>query len=107
MQAIRHRAIVFVISDFADFSDETKKVLALLARKADVSCVNVFDILEKYPPEAGEYMVWQGGRQLVFSSQGQVFRQEYIKYFAQKHRRVKDFCHKFQLHYLEAGTEIR
>jgi len=105
-QTIKHRAIVFVISDFADFSEETKKVLAMLAKKADVSCINVFDVVEKCPPLAGEYMVQQGDKQLVFSSRDENFCQEYIKYFADKHKVLEDFCHKFNLHYLETNADL-
>jgi len=104
---IRYKAIVFVISDFADFSDETKKMLVMLGKKARVTCVNVFDMIEKCPPVAGEYMVQQGNQKLVFSSRESVFRQEYIKYFEEKHKKVKDFCHKFSMKYLETNADMQ
>lgn len=103
-KAIKSRAIVFVISDFADFSDEIRKILVMLAKKADVSCVNVFDCLEQKAPLPGEYMVREGGKQLVFSSVNKAFRDEYEAYFAQKHQQIRDFCHQFHLHYLEEIT---
>lgn len=103
-QSIKHRAIIFVISDFNDFSDELRKLLVLLAKKADVSCVNVFDCLEQNPPIADEYMVQQGNKRLVFSSANTAFRNEYIQYFAQKHQKLKDFCRQFHLHYFEQTT---
>ena len=105
-QAVRHRAIVFIISDFAVFSDDTRKVLAMLAKKADVTCVNVFDILEKCPPEAGEYMVQQERRKLVFSSGSEAFRTEYETYFADRHKQLKEFCNKFHLHYIESFSAV-
>lgn len=100
-QAIKHRAIVFVVSDFSDFSDETKKALATLSKKAQVSCVNVYDVLEKSPPVAGEYMVQQDNQQLVFSSYARSYRQEYRSYFAKKHQQIRDFCIKFNMNYIE------
>ncbi len=102
--AIKSRAIVFVISDFADFSDDIRKILAMLAKKADVTCVNVFDCLEQKAPIPGEYMVQDGGKRLVFSSANKVFRKEYETYFAQKHQQLRDFCRQFHLHYLEEIT---
>ena len=105
-QTIKHRAIVFVISDFAYFEDDTKKVLAQLAKKADVTCVNVFDCLEKMPPKAGEYMAQFLGKQLVFSSAPQSFKQEYTRYFIDKHQKIKDFCLKFHLHYIENSVHL-
>ena len=103
---IKHKAIVFVISDFADFSDETKKMLALLGKKASVSCINVFDVLEKCPPVVGEYMVQQGNKKLVFSSSGSVFRKEYVSYFENKHNKIRDFCHKFNMKYIETNNDL-
>lgn len=103
-QHIRHKAIVFVVSDFADFGDEGQKALALLAKKAEVTCVNVFDVIEKYPPQAGEYMVQQGRRRLVFSTRSEKFRQAYEQYFAEKFQKIRAFCRKFNLHYAEIST---
>ncbi len=104
-QAIKHRAIIFVISDFSDFGEETRKLLAQLAKKADITCVNVFDVLESCAPAAGEYMVQQNEKQLVFSSEPQNFRREYASYFAEKHAAVKNFCRRFKMHYLENISE--
>lgn len=100
-KTIKHRAIVFIISDFADLSEETRKVMAMLSKKAKVTCVNILDCLEKEPPLAGEYMAQQSGQQLVFSSGSEPFREEYVRYFAQKHQQLKDFCHRFHLDYIE------
>lgn len=105
-QAVKHRAIIFIISDFSSFSDDTRKVLAMLAKKADVTCVNVFDVLEKCPPEAGEYMVQQERRKLVFCSSGESFRKEYEAYFLNRHQQLKEFCNKFHLHYMESFSSV-
>lgn len=105
-KTIKHRAIVLIISDFYDFSDDVKKSLAQLAKKADVTCVNVFDELEKCPPVAGEYMAQQHNRRIVFSSVVESFRDEYVKYFSDKHKQIKDFCIKFNLHYVENEVSL-
>lgn len=104
-QAVKHRAIIFVVSDFSGFGDESRKLLAQLAKKADITCVNVFDVLENCAPAAGEYMVQQDGRQLVFSSEPKSFRREYAAYFAEKHAELKRFCRRFKMHYLENKAE--
>ena len=97
---IKHRAIVFIISDFYWFNEEMQKLLAQLGQKADVTCVNIIDNIEKRPPLAGEYMVQEGSQQLVFSTQSEEFCREYITYFAQKHKNIEDFCRQFKLHYI-------
>ncbi len=98
---IKHRAIVFIISDFSDFSSETQQVMAMLSQKAKVTCVNIVDTIEKYPPLAGEYMAQYMGQQVVFSSGGEVFKKEYADYFANKRQHLIDFCRRFRLIYTE------
>lgn len=103
-QNIKHKAIVFVVSDFADFGNDGQKALALLAKKAEVTCVKVYDVIEKYPPQDGEYMAQQGRRRLVFSTRSEKFRQAYVQYFAEKFQTIRAFCRKFNLHYAEIST---
>lgn len=103
---IKNRATVFVVSDFADFDEETQKKLAVLAKKADVYVVNVFDVLEENAPKAGEYMVANGKKTLVFDSGSKSFVMEYKKYFAAKRLKVNDFCVKFGCRYMEVRTDI-
>lgn len=74
---IKSRAAVFVISDFYVFGEAEKKALAALAKKGQVFCINVFDLLEELAPKNGEYMVEQNGRSLVFDSRPPAFRREY------------------------------
>ena len=104
-QSIRHRAIVFVISDFSAFSEDVRKSFMQLAKKADVTFIPVYDCLEVFPPLDGEYMVQQKHEQLIFSTEERSFDYAYRHYFACKHQEIKDFCRKFKLHYLEHKTD--
>lgn len=106
LKTVKSRAIVFVVSDFSEFGPETQKILAMLAKKTDVTCVNVFDKLEKCPPVAGEYMAQKGSEKVVFSSEGASFRKTYVAYFAEKHNEVKEFCCHFKINYLENGETL-
>jgi uncharacterized protein (DUF58 family) len=101
LQSIKHRAIIFIISDFGTLSDETRSSLVLLSKKADITCVNVFDCLEQNPPISGEYMVQQGDKRLVFSSENDVYKKEYTRYFTDKRNKLKNFCRQLHLHYIE------
>ena len=104
-QSIKHRAIVFVISDFSSFSEDIQQSFAQLAKKADVTFIPVYDCLEVLPPINGEYMVQQNDEQLVFSTSEKSFDKVYRRYFAHKHQEISDFCRKFKMHYLENKTE--
>ena len=105
-QSLKSHATVFIISDFAEMTDNSKRHLAALARKARLYFVHVFDILEEMAPKAGEYMIENKGRGLVFDSRPKVFRTAYHNYFAAKRANLKDFCHKFLCHYIEVRTDI-
>ena len=72
-QSIKSQAAVFIVSDFTDFSDDMQKSLAALAKKARVYALNVFDVLEEFPPKAGEYMAENKGERLIFESKSKSF----------------------------------
>ena len=73
-QSIKSQAAVFIVSDFTDFSDDMQKSLAALAKKARVYALNVFDVLEEFPPKAGEYMAENKGERLIFESKSKHFQ---------------------------------
>ena len=103
---IKSQAVVFVISDFADFSESFRRALATLAKKARVFVINVFDVLEEMPPQAGEYMAENNGERLVFDSKSKYFQKEYKAYFQNKRAKVNDFCRRFGIYYVEIRTDI-
>ncbi len=103
---IKSQAVVFVISDFAFFDDAARKALAALAKKSQVFCINIFDMLEELAPKIGEYMVENNGETLVFDSRPPAFRKEYQNFFALRRAAVRDFCRKFNCRYMEARTDV-
>lgn len=106
VHGLKSRAVVFFISDFADFGNEEKKLLAALAKKTQLFCLNVFDVLEAQAPAPAEYMAMGNGQTLVFDSRSKAFQEEYSRFFARKRAELSDFCHKFNCHYLEIRTDI-
>lgn len=105
-QNIKSHSTVFVVSDFNEFDEDMQKQLAALAKKARVYCVNVFDLLEEISPKAGEYLAENGRERLVFDTKSKEFQSEYKSYFAEKRERVRDFCMKFAMKYIEVRTDI-
>ena len=103
---IKGRAIVFVISDFDDISDNEQKALSMLSKTSNLACINVLDILEKNPPASGEYMAELEGMRLVFSTRNRKYRQDYQKYFEKQRAYFKSFCRKFACKYVEVQTNI-
>ena len=92
--------------DFDEMSDKMQKNLAMLARRSNLACVNVLDVLEENPPHAGEYMAENGNQRLVFNSSPQAFRRGYRTYFAEKRKATKEFCRKFACRYFEVRNDL-
>ncbi len=103
---IKSQAVVFVVSDFSDFGEKMRRSLATLAKKARVYAINVFDVLEEMPPQAGEYMAENSGERLVFDTKSKYFQKEYKAYFKDKRAKINDFCKRFGIRYLEIRTDI-
>lgn len=103
---IKSQAVVFVVSDFSDFGEKMRRSLATLAKKARVYAINVFDVLEEMPPQAGEYMAENSGERLVFDTKSKYFQKEYKAYFKDKRAKINDFCKRFGIRYVEIRTDI-
>ena len=102
---IKSKAAVFIISDFAKFGDSEKKALAALAKKGQIFCINIFDILETKAPKSGEYMVEENGKTLVFDTHSKSFCKQYQECFTNKRKAVKLFCQNFGCRYMEVRTD--
>lgn len=102
---LKSRAAVFVISDFYGFDEADKKALATLSKKAQVYCVNVYDVLEDNAPKAGEYMAAEGKERVVFETKSKGFRNTYHAYFAAKRQALRDICRKFACRYIPVRTD--
>lgn len=103
---IRNNAIVFVISDFSEDNGALHKPLAALSKRVNLFCLNVFDVLEELAPAAGEYMIENNDKSLVFDSGTERFRKNYQEYFGEKREEFKKFCHKFGCKYIEIRTDM-
>ena len=103
---IKSQAVVLVVSDFSDFGEKMRRSLATLAKKARVYAINVFDVLEEMPPQAGEYMAENSGERLVFDTKSKYFQKEYKAYFKDKRAKINDFCKRFGIRYVEIRTDI-
>ncbi|MDR1025885.1 MAG: DUF58 domain-containing protein [Lactobacillus sp.] len=102
---VKSQPMIFVISDFNDFSDALKKSLAALAKVSSLYCIDIVDKLEEFPPKAGEYMIEDNNEKLVFNSGGKVFGREYLEYFAEKRQEIESFCKKFSIKFIVLHTD--
>lgn len=103
--SLKSQAMVFVISDFKNISEEALKTLVSLAKRCRVYCVNVYDYIEAISPEDGEYLAEYKGEKLSFNTSSEIFKQTYYNYFAQKRKTMENFCKRFGCSYLDIRTD--
>lgn len=106
LKNMKSQAVMFWVSDFANFAEEEKKLLAAVAKKSQLFCVDVYDVLEEKAPPAGEYMIENSGKSLVFDSRGKGFVEEYARFFADKRKIMREFCRRFDCKWLEVRSDI-
>lgn len=104
-QSAKNKAGIFMLSDFSSMNDEVQKELAALSKKSKLYLINVFDVLEENPPKSGEYLAEYNGKRLIFDSAPKVYKYDYFTYFANKRKRLRDFCKFFGCKLLEFRTD--
>ena len=97
---------LFIVSDFYNFQDEHFKKIAALAKKHQVFCVRVFDVIEQEPPSDGIYAAEYDAESTIFDSSLPDFRRNYESFFAVHQERIKKNCQKFSCHYMEIRSDI-
>ena len=105
-KSMKSQAAVFLVSDFANFGDQEKKMLATISKKSQLFCVDVYDILEQKAPPAGEYMISDMAKNLVFDTRRADFGDEYARFFSEKRAGMKDFCQRFDCKWIEVRTDV-
>ena len=104
-QSVKSRSGVFMLSDFTSVDEDVQKELAALSKKSKLYLVNIFDVLEENPPKAGEYMAEYKGKRLIFDSTPKVYKHDYFAYFANKRKKMRDFCVRFGCQLVEFRTD--
>jgi len=83
---------VFVVSDFSDLDAGAERVLARLARRADLGCVLVYDQLETTAPDGTDCRISDGERVLALAGYDRRWRQAYGERFAARRARLETIC---------------
>ena len=68
VQHARPGSLVYIISDFRGFNQETEKHLAKLARHCDVVLIHIYDELESHLPANGRYRFTNEDRDIVIDT---------------------------------------
>lgn len=96
---------VFVVSDFYEMDEDCRVQLGLLARRCELTCVVVYDVLEESPPPPGTYRVSDGSETITFTAKRGSWRDDYTKRMAVHREAVRGFARKNGVHVIALRTD--
>lgn len=96
--------VVFVISDFADLTQETLSCLSSLARGNEVILINVYDKLEGSCPPPNVYPVTNGHETLTLDMRDKTVQNTYQNYFKEREKQLTDFSLEYGVRYIPIST---
>ena len=102
---LKGRAMIFVISDFKNITDDSLKTLVALTKRNKVYCLNVYDYIEEVPPSSGEYLAEYSNQKVSFNTSSSAFKDAYYEYFAEKRKTMENFCKRFKCQYINIRTD--
>ncbi|MBR2273855.1 MAG: DUF58 domain-containing protein [Alphaproteobacteria bacterium] len=102
---IKSRAMVFILTDFKNISNEAQKSIVALTKRCRVYCINIYDYIEEVPPKSGEYKASYSGDNLIFDTSSDSFKSTYYHYFQDKRRTMENFCKRFSCQYVNIRTD--
>lgn len=99
------RGTFFILSDFQQMDADSFKNIATLAKRHQIYCLHIFDVLEEIAPADGIYAAQDDKQKVVFNSATEKFKTAYQQYFAAKRQQLRQNCRKFNCKYLEIRTD--
>ena len=103
---VRGGSRVVVVSDFYAYDEALDLALRVLARRAEVTLVHVFDPLECTPPPAGRYRV-SDGREIrsVTSGRGSAWQQAITREFEARSNALAELSRRHRLQLVSLRTD--
>ncbi len=102
---IKSKAVVFIVSDFKNISENALKTIVALTRKCSIYCLNVYDYIEEFSPQSGEYFAEYNKEKLSFNTSSSSFKEVYSQYFNKQRKSKEDFFKKFKCQYINIRTD--
>lgn len=84
LRIARPGTAVFIISDFADFDEQSNKYLFSLSQHCDLNCLFTFDPLEQQLPDKGWYSITNGQQRFRLNAADRNIRSAHQHYFAKR-----------------------
>ena len=100
----RPGSLIYIMSDFYQLDNDSKRQLQQLRRHNDVIACQVLDRLELQAPAPGRYPISYGGQQGILDTTSKVQRDAWIKHFSERRQRVSDIMQRSAIPLLKLTT---
>lgn len=100
------KGTIFILSDFYHIDTDKFRKIAVLAKKHQICCVNIFDVIEERAPQSGVYAAQFLNNKVVFDTFDDNFKMYYNEYFRDNRNIIRKNCQKFLCKYMEIRTDI-
>lgn len=104
-ETVRSGSRLVLLSDFAGLDDNGRDHLVRLARRASVTCVLVYDVIEAEPPPADRYRVSDGQNVIRMDTGGERWRKAYCDQFLARFHALHAFCRKHRIGLVPLQTD--
>jgi len=100
----RPGSMLFLISDFRGFNDDSERHVRALASHGDVFLVHVFDPVEAELPPPGRYRIRMAGRSFAIETSDRAVRERHRARFQEKRDRLRALARLPGVAYIECPT---
>ena len=104
-RSCRNGNIIFVLSDFSDFNEQTVKTLASLSKTNEVTFINVYDVLEGRCPSPNLYAISDGKSISTLDTRSKDIHNAYIYYFQKRLMLIQNFTNAYHIRYIPVCSE--
>lgn len=104
-RVVKPGSLIFLISDFRGFGDQTEKVLTQISRHNDVVMMFIHDPLEQELPDEGIYRIGDGENVVPIDTSSPVMRVDYHDSFVEKETRLESVCKRHSLSFISLSTQ--
>jgi uncharacterized protein (DUF58 family) len=96
--------LIFILSDFLDFNETTKKHIQILSKHNNVAAIRNYDSLEMELPPPGSYTVSNGNKISTFQANTRATRELYTKEVTEFNKQLKQTMTNLGIPYIEQNT---
>lgn len=91
-RTIKPGSLLFVLSDFYQFSKNSQATLQQIGKHNDVVLNFIYDPIEKTPPKKGQYLINNGSIHRNLDSRQKTTKKQYEQLFSHKQSNLLSFC---------------